>query len=291
MSERVFIIGPGHVGRGLARAFRASGVRLVGLHGKRPSGIATSTGVFPPDIANANVIIVSVRDSQLDAAMGELMEAEAKRQLAHGTVVLHTSAIAEPEGLEKLRGKGVAGGTFHPLVPFADPDASAELLRNGWIGVDGDNAAVNASRRLAGQIGARTIDIPTGNKAAYHAAAVMASNFPVVLASVAARLLKDIGIPEGSSLQAVTSLMSGALSNMRQAVPDDALTGPVLRGDTETVGKHVRALKPHGEAREVYRALSAAAVTIAQRRGTDPKKLAALTGILSPDKRRENSEE
>jgi predicted short-subunit dehydrogenase-like oxidoreductase (DUF2520 family) len=291
VSERVFIIGPGHVGRGLARAFRASGVRLVGLHGKRASGIATSTGAFPPDISSANVIIVSVRDSQLDAAMSELVEAEAKRQLAHGTVVLHTSAIAEPEGLETLRGKGFAGGTFHPLVPFADPDASAELLRNGWIGVDGDNAAVNASRRLAGQIGARTMDIPAGNKAAYHAAAVMASNFPVVLASVAARLLKDIGIPEGSSLQAVTSLMSGALSNMKQAVPDDALTGPVLRGDTETVGKHLRALKSHGDAREVYRSLSVAAMTIAQRRGTDPKKIAALTGILSPDKRREGSQE
>ena len=287
MSERVFIVGPGHVGRGLSRAFRASGVRLIGLHGKRVSGVATSTGAFPPDISSANVIIVAVRDSQLEAAIGELIDAEAKRQLSPGTVVLHTSAIAEPAGLETLRSRGFAAGTFHPLVPFADPDTSAEQLRNGWIGVDGDNAAVNASRRLAGQIGARTMDIPAGNKPAYHAAAVMASNFPVVLASVAARLLKDIGIPEGSSLQAVTSLMGGALANMKQAVPDDALTGPVLRGDTETVGKHLRALAPHGDAREVYRALSAAAVTIAQRRGTEPKKLAALTGILSPDKRRE----
>lgn len=288
MSERVFIIGPGHVGRGLSRAFRTSGVRLIGLHGKRASGFASSTGLLPSDISSANVIIVAVRDSQLDAAIDELIDAEAKRQLAPGTVILHTSAIAEPAGLETLRGKGFAAGTFHPLVPFADPDASANLLRNGWIGVDGDNAAVNASRRLAGHIGARTLDIPAGNKPAYHAAAVMASNFPVVLASVAARLLKDIGIPEGSSLQAVTSLMGGALSNMQQAVPDDALTGPVVRGDTETIGKHLRALTSHGDASEVYRALSVAAVTIAQRRGTDPKKIAALTGILSPDKRRES---
>ncbi|MDQ3674243.1 MAG: DUF2520 domain-containing protein [Gemmatimonadota bacterium] len=291
MSERVFIIGPGHVGRGLSRAFRASGVRLIGLHGKRTSGIATSTGSLPPEISGANVIIVAVRDSQLDAAIGELIDAQSKRQLASGTVILHTSAIAEPSGLDRLRAKDFAAGTFHPLVPFADPDASADLLRNGWIGVDGDNAAVNASRRLAGQIGARTMDIPPGQKPAYHAAAVMASNFPVVLASVAARLLKDIGIPEGSSLQAVTSLMGGALANMKQAMPDDALTGPVLRGDAETVGKHLRALTPHGEAREVYRALSDAAVRIAQRRGTDPKKLAALTGILSSDKRREDVQE
>jgi predicted short-subunit dehydrogenase-like oxidoreductase (DUF2520 family) len=264
---------------------------LIGLHGKRASGVATSTGVLPPELSSANVIIVSVRDSQLDAAIVELLEAEGKKQIASGTVILHTSAIAEPAGLDTLRAKGFAGGTFHPLVPFGDPDASAEMLRHGWIGVDGDNAAVNASRRLAGQIGARTMDIPAGQKPAYHAAAVMASNFPVVLASVAARLLKDIGVPEGSSLQAVTSLMSGALANMRQAVPDDALTGPVIRGDTETVAKHLRVLGSHGEAREVYRALSSAAVRIAQRRGTDQKKLAALTGMLTPDKRREGAEE
>jgi predicted short-subunit dehydrogenase-like oxidoreductase (DUF2520 family) len=291
VSERVFIIGPGHVGRGLSRAFRASGVRLVGLHGKRPSGVATSTGAFPPELSSANVIIVAVRDSQLDAAIDELIAAAGSRELTPGTVILHTSAIAEPSGLAKLREKSFAAGTFHPLVPFTDPDVSAELLRRGWIGVDGDNAAVNASRRLAGQIGARTLDIPPGKKAAYHAAAVISSNFPVVLASVAARVLRDSGIPEGSALQAVASLMGGALSNMTRSLPDDALTGPIIRGDTETVGKHLRVLSSHGDARNVYRALSSAAVNIAQRRGTDPKKLAALTGMLNAEERRDEGEQ
>lgn len=291
MSERVFIVGPGHVGRGLSRAFRASGIQLIGLHGKRPSGIATSTGPFPQEISTANVIIVAVRDAQLDAAIDELAAAASTRLLTPGTVVLHTSAIADPPALAALRDKGFAAGTFHPLVPFTDPEASADLLRRGWIGVDGDNAAVNVSRRLAGQMGARTLDIPAGKKAAYHAAAVISSNFPVVLASVASRLLRDSGIPEGSAFQVVESLMSGALSNMKQSLPDDALTGPVMRGDAETVGKHLHALRGHGDAREVYRALSAAAVNIAQRRGTDPKKLAALTGMLNPVERRESSQE
>jgi predicted short-subunit dehydrogenase-like oxidoreductase (DUF2520 family) len=168
---------------------------------------------------------------------------------------------------------------------------SAELLRRGWIGVDGDNAARNLSRRLAGQLGARTIEIPPGKKPAYHAAAVISSNFPVVLASLATHLLRDIGVAEASAHQAVESLMSGAMSNMRQSLPDDALTGPVVRGDTETVAKHLRALAAHGDALEVYRALSAAAVHIAQHRGTDPKKIAALTGMLSPTARRENVHE
>ena len=284
MSERVFIIGPGHVGRGLFRAFRASGVEVVGLHGKRPSGVSTSTGNIPREAASANVVIAAVRDSQLDETIDEIAVAAADGRISRGSVILHTSASAEPPALRSLSEAGFPAGTFHPLVPFTDPEISAELLRKAWIGIDGDNAAKNASRRLAGHLGARTLEIPPGKKSAYHAAAVISSNFPVVLASVAGHLLHDLGVPDSSAYQAVESLMAGAMANMKQALPDDALTGPVVRGDAETVGKHIRALHGHDAALEVYRSLSAAAIEIAQRRGVDPKKLAAIAGLLRPVK-------
>ena len=255
---------------------------MVGLHGKRPSGVATSTGALPKEIGTANVVIVCVRDPQLDETIEEVSVAARKELIERGTAVLHTSAIAEPIGLQALSKAGFPGGTFHPLVPFSDPEISAKLLRRGWIGIDGENAAKSASRRLAGHIGARTLDIPPGKKPAYHAAAVIASNFPVVLASVAGHLLHDIGVPDSSAYHAVESLMNGAMANMRQALPDDALTGPVMRGDAETMGKHLRGLEGHGSALDVYRALSAAAADIAERRGADGKRLAALRGMLRP---------
>jgi predicted short-subunit dehydrogenase-like oxidoreductase (DUF2520 family) len=229
-------------------------------------------------------VIVCVRDPQLDETMIEVVAATKDGRIGRGSVVLHTSAIAEPPALGTLAEAGFPGGTFHPLIPFSDPDVAADLLRRGWIGIDGENAAKNASRRLAGHLGARTLEIPPGRKPAYHAAAVISSNFPVVLASVAGHLLHDIGIPDASAYQAVESLMSGALANMKQALPDDALTGPIVRGDAETVGKHLRALHGHDAAYAVYRSLSAAAVEIAQRRGVDQKKLAAVAGLLRPAK-------
>jgi predicted short-subunit dehydrogenase-like oxidoreductase (DUF2520 family) len=285
VTERVFIIGPGHVGRGLFRAFRASGVEVVGLHGKRPSGVATSTGALPAEMVRANVIIVCVRDPQLDETIEELLVAVRDGRGTRGSAVLHTSAIAEPVGLAALSALGFPGGTFHPLVPFADPEVSSELLRRGWIGIDGENPAKNAARRLAGHLGARTLEIPPGRKPVYHAAAVMSSNFPVVLASVAGHLLHAVGIPDASAYQAVESLINGALANMKQALPDDALTGPIIRGDAETVGKHLRALEGHETALEVYRALSAAAVDIAASRSIDAKKAAVLRGMLRAPKR------
>lgn len=228
--------------------------------------------------------MVCVRDTQLDETIEEVIVAANDGRITRDTVILHTSAIAEPAGLGTLSTAGFPGGTFHPLVPFSDPEISAALLKRGWIGIDGENAAKNVSRRLAGHIGARVLEIPPGKKPAYHAAAVISSNFPVVLASVAGHLLHDIGIPDASAYQAVESLMRGALTNMKQMLPDDALTGPIMRGDMDTVGKHLRALQGNEAATEVYRALSLAAVEIAARRGVDSKKLLAVGGMLRAKK-------
>lgn len=290
MSERVFQIGAGHVGRGLNRAFSSSGIRIVGLHGRRPSVGATSYGAFPEAIADANVILVSVRDNQVEGVMEELLNVAGSGRLARGTIILHTSPVAEPELLAELGRAGFPGGTFHPLIPFTDPQRATELLRGAWIGIDGEPSARGAARRLAAAVGARTLEIPAGRKSAYHAAAVMASTFPVVLASVAGRLLQSLGVTEASSAHAVESLMSAAMANIAGQNPDEALGGPIARGDATMVGKHINALKLAPSALAVYRALSSAAVEIAERQGLDQEKIAALKGTITATARVERPE-
>lgn len=283
MTERVLIIGAGQVGRGLFRAFRASGVDVLGLHGRRPSAWTTSSGALPSSIANANTVIVAVRDDQIDGALSELIAergAAGRGRIASGTVILHTSGGAEPELIRRLQEIGLSGGTFHPLVPFANPERAPELLKRAWIGIDGDDQARATSRRLAGHVGARTLDIPAGGKSVYHAAAVMSSNFPVVLASLASDLLRGLGIPERSAQQAVHSLMEGAVSNIADTAPLDALTGPVVRGDADTVMRHLAALRGDPEARAVYKRLSLAALEMAARRGTDPSQVEQMRKLL-----------
>lgn len=283
MTERVLIIGAGHVGRGLFRAFRSSGISALGLHGHRPSGFATSSGALPPSLAEANTIVVAVRDDQIDDVLSDLIAergAGGRGRLASGTVIVHTSGGAEPELIPRLAGVGLSGGTFHPLVPFANPERASELLKRAWIGIDGDEQARATSRRLAGQIGARTLEIPAGAKSVYHAAAVMSSNFPVVLAAVASSMLTGLGIPERSAQQAVHSLMEAAVSNMSDTTPEEALTGPVARGESDTVMRHLSSLRSDPEARAVYKRMSLAALEIAARRGTDPVRIEEIRKLL-----------
>lgn len=281
MTERVFQIGAGQVGRGMNRAFFSSGTRVIALHGRRPSPGATSYGTIPESIGDANVILVSVRDAQLEGVIGQLVDLARAGRLERGAAILHTSPIAEPESLGGLEPLGFPAGTFHPLITFANPEFAAGLLRGGWIGIDGGATARSAARRLAAGIGARTLDIPPGKKAAYHAAAVMGSNFPAVLASVAGHLLQSLGVTEASASHAIASLMAGAMANLADARADEVTGGPVARGDAITLGKHIKGLKSAPSALAVYRALSIAAVEIAERRGLDQERVALLRGTIT----------
>jgi len=281
VSVCVLIVGAGHVGRGLYRAFRTSGIEVLGLHGRRSSAYTTSSGPLPVNLGDANTVIVAVRDEDIDDAVGQLINSlSGRNRISSGTAILHTSGGAEPELIDRLPEFGLSGGTFHPMIPFANAERVPELLRHAWIGIDGDDTSRATSRRLAGHVGARTLEIPPGGKSIYHAAAVISSNFPIVLASVASDLLMSLGVPERSANQAVHGLMDGAVANLSDGSPAEVLTGPIVRGETSSVIRHLSALRGDAEAKAVYKRMSLAALDIAARRGVDPATIEEIRKAL-----------
>ena len=264
MSERVFIIGAGKVGRGLAHAFRTAGLQLLGVHARTPREGATTSGAYPKAMGEANVVIIAVADNALNDVCHSLAVSLREKgfPLTRGTVVLHTSGTMSPPALDELRAAGFPSGTFHPLAPFSTAERGASALHDGWVGIDGDPTACAAARRLAAAIGARTVNIPANGKPMYHAAAVMASNFPVVLAALAARLLSHSGMEERAAEQVVQRLMAGAVANLEHGSARAVLTGPAARGDAETVGAHRAALRHDPESLAVYDALTRAVASL-----------------------------
>lgn len=228
-------------------------------------------------VERADVVLVAVRDEQLEAALAELGAAE----LAPAAVVLHANGSLDPRNaLAPLRAAGHPAGTFHPLLPLADPTRARALLQGGWVGIEGDPEAVRVATLLADRIGARVIAIPTAARSAYHAAAVMASNFPTVLAALAVQLLERSGVDPRAARGVVQHLMAGAVSNIEKAEPRDVLTGPVSRGDADTVARHIEALRHDGPALAVYAAVSRAALSLAADQGTDPARLSRVAAAL-----------
>jgi predicted short-subunit dehydrogenase-like oxidoreductase (DUF2520 family) len=278
----LFVVGAGRAGLGIANAVRAAGGQVVGVHGRRAVDAgslgAVSSGPLPPSVRDADVVLVAVRDGQLDEAIGAVGEALGT---LHGRVVLHASGSADPAAFGVLRSRGVACGTFHPLVPLAEPARAPALLRGAWVGVDGDVPAVEAAARLASRVGANVLRIPAGQKPRYHAAAVFASNFPTVLAALAECLMTDAGVDVDAARGAVRHLLASAAANVAAGDAGAALTGPVVRGDAATVAAHLEALASDPAALAVYAALSRAAVRIALDAGVASEALAGVERLLA----------
>ncbi len=105
---------------------------------------------------------------------------------------------------------------------------------------------------------------------------MVASNFVVALAGVAQRLFVGAGLSDAAARKALATLMAGALENLRAAGPEAALTGPVARGDVETIRRHLEVLR--GPDAELYRTLSRAALQLAR---LDPERRRAIEELLS----------
>ncbi|HSJ62382.1 MAG TPA: Rossmann-like and DUF2520 domain-containing protein [Gemmatimonadaceae bacterium] len=276
---RVFVLGAGRAGRGLALAFQRAGVPLVGLHGRRSAPewvVPVTAGPVPAAMRMADVVLIAVRDAQLDEAIREVLDAGP----AAGAVVLQASGGTEPGAYRVARAQGIPCGSFHPLLPLADPNLAAERLQGAYVGIDGEPAARTAAARLAGALGAHILEIPPGHRALYHAGAVIASNFVGVLLVLASQTMQAAGVPPDASRGATRALLLAAAENLRTDDAAHALTGPVVRGDVHTVRAHLQALSAHPEIAEVYRTLTRRAVALARAGSTPGETLDAIEALL-----------
>ena len=281
--EPVVLVGAGRAGRALTAALRAAGMRhalvdrtdIVEQHGPP---VFTSRA---DAVQQARAILVAVRDGQLDVALDELRLQDGVQR---GQVVLQVSGSAEPAARDRITADGVHYGTFHPLLPLIDPSLAAFRLQGSVIGIEGDEWAYEVAARLAHRLGATTIEIPREERAAYHAAAVIASNFPVTLAALAEGLLSRIGVDSVAAHRAVRALMAASVENLASAPRAlDALTGPIARGDVATVRAHTTALHGSRPYHDVYEVLSRATLALMRARGDDQATVSSMEAALDAD--------
>ena len=191
-------------------------------------------------------------------------------------MVLHTSGAATASLLEPLRSEGARTLSFHPLQAIP-PDATAQTLAGVTVGIEGEPSGVAAGIELAVGMGLHYLVLSAAAKPRYHLAAAMASNLLVTLMGMVQEVLASIDIGHDQAMSILEPLLRGTLDNLVDATPEDALTGPVARGDLGTLRTHGLALRkdlPHLV--PAYAALSVETVRLAVRAGT-----------LSPDRAEE----
>lgn len=247
---KISFIGTGSVGSSLAVAFSEKGYPIVSLINRTgASAIALARTVTCKKVSTrvedispgSDIIFITVSDDAIRNVAKEL--SVVKRLKFNNIFVAHTSGVHSSAILDPVRNKGAITASMHPIQTFPKRK-KASKVRNIYFGIEGTVQALPRARQLVNDLDARWVVIPEQMKPLYHAACVFSSGYIVVLMNVIQELTKKLQVvPPWTEM--FGPLMTSAMENAITRSAGSALTGPVVRGDLETINLHMTSLAAH----------------------------------------------
>ena len=284
---KIGVVGCGRVGRALAIGLKNAGFPVVLLVDKNRRLLFTlqsvfrSTTVAPAigDWPEVDILILSVHDDAISSLAGELANAGIDLK---GAVVAHTSGALTSDVLAPLRETGAFLASMHPVQTFSGARRDVRNLNGIYFALEGDAEALHRLRDLVHGLHGRPFEIRKEDKVRHHLACVMASNYVIALVQVAANLLKPLGLDEEEAKQVLLPLLQASVRNARNRSLAAALTGPISRGDVNTVRRHLELMeKEHPGLLPIYAELGRITVSLAERQVDAPTKaLKDISAIL-----------
>ena len=261
---RVAIVGAGNLGSALAHSLQQAGyaieaviARSGGASLRRVQRLAQQVGagaVTDLSGVGARLVWFCVPDAAIAAAAQSLV-----RQVEwKGRVALHSSGALSSDELAALRRRGAAVASVHPLMTFVRQ--SRPSLRGVPFAIEGDAAAVRLARRVVQDLGGHAYSIRKKDKAAYHAWGTFASPLFTALLATTEEVATLAGVSRKAARQRMIPILLQTLANYASFGAAGAFSGPIVRGDVDTVKRHLRVLRGAGAAREVYMALAGSAL-------------------------------
>ena len=292
---KIGIIGAGSVGSALAIKLAENGYEIVAVSSRTPAGAeklaqtikgchaAVGTNQMVADMAE--IVFITTPDTVIP-------EVAATIQWHKGQSVVHCSGADSTEILQPARQRGAIIGVFHPLQTLASVKQAISNIPGSTFAIEAEEPLLTTLKEMAESLHCRWIELKAENKVVYHAAAVIASNYLVTLVKLADDLWETFGIPREQATQALLPLLKGTLNNIESVGIPQALTGPIARGDIDTVKKHITALQKEApDALSTYCELGLQTIPIAQAKGKiDEENADELRAVLKAGLKRKTSE-
>jgi len=281
MAEKpsIAIVGAGNLGTALALALREAGYEIdaviAGTKRKsltRARELATRTAsraVLGTAQVKARILWFCVPDDEISRAAAAL----AGEFQGHGKIALHSSGALSSDELAPLRRKGAAVASAHPLMTFVR--GSRPTLAGVSFAMEGDPVAVRVARSIARDLGGEPFVIRKKDKKAYHALGTFASPLLTALFASAEQVASLAGMTGRAARRRMLPILLQTVKNYGAFGAAGGFSGPVVRGDVETVRRHLEALRTAPVPRQVYRALVRAALEY-----LPAKKKRLLLGLL-----------
>jgi len=283
LRPKVAIIGAGRVGTALAIRLQEKGYPVAAVASRSTSSadrLARETGAKICQTAaeaarQGELVFLTTPDGSIAPVAEEVAR---EGGFYPGQFVAHASGALPAAVLEPARTAGATIFSLHPLQSFASPELAVDRLPGSYFTFEGERGALSLARRLVADLEGVLFEIGAAGKPLYHAAACVASNYLVALMQLVYTLAQQAGLPREGIFPAFLPLIQGTLQNVGAVGPVAALTGPVARGDAETIRRHAQVMAK--EEWEIYRVLGYFTVKIAREKGLPDDAAAGLKKIF-----------
>ncbi|HXZ28844.1 MAG TPA: DUF2520 domain-containing protein [Terriglobales bacterium] len=258
----IALVGAGRVAQALAPALRRAGYRIAAVVSRdRPASLRRARALARRVGSRAVAGDAPIPGDILWLCVSDDAIASTSQRLAsrwEGKWALHSSGALTSDALAPLRERGAALASVHPMMTFvadAIPDLSGIVFA-----VEGDPSAVREARRIVGEIDGRVFTLQKRKKVLYHIMGTFSSPMVVATVVLAERMARAAGIPRKTVAHALWPILRQTWANWVLRGARGAFSGPLARGDVDTVRKHLRTLKAFPDARAAYLALARAAL-------------------------------
>ncbi len=281
---RIGFIGAGRVAKGLAWGLAQGGERVVAAASRSPASAAQlaariagcqTAATAQVVIDSSDLVFVTVPDDAIAAVADSLRW---RKDLA----VVHCSGATEVAALAGAARAGARIGGFHPLQLFADPDVALAGLPGCTIAIEAEEPLLSRLEQLAQALRCRTIRLPPGCRARYHAAAHYAAGFVITLLNEAVELWRSFGVEREDTIHALLPLLRGTAASVERSGLAQGLAGTYSRGDIGTLEKHLADLARVGpDALHLYCELGLRSIPLGLERGAyDEQRAEAMRALL-----------
>ncbi|MFC1932697.1 Rossmann-like and DUF2520 domain-containing protein [Chloroflexota bacterium] len=262
-------IGAGTVGTALSIRLGDRGYQVVAVSSrsqtsaeKLAQAISGCRAVNNQAVADAaELVFITTPDDAIPTVASEI-------QWHAGQSVVHCSGADSTDTLQPARKLGAQTGAFHPLQTFASVEQAMENIPGSTFAIEAEEPLLTTLKDMATALEGQWIELKANDKVLYHAAAVIACNYMVTLVKLATDLWQTFNVPTSQATKALMPLLRGTINNIDNVGIPQCLTGPIARGDTGTIEKHLNALQQVAPAvLSTYRELGLQTIPIALAKG------------------------
>ena len=285
--KKIGFIGVGPVGTAFGVNLSRLDYNVMGVYDMKPeaaqrfAGAVSGCRIYETalDLADsADSVFITTPDDIIPKVAAEL-------KWHTGQKVIHCSGATTTHALEPARQQGAMVGSIHPCQTFAGVDQAIQNLPGSTFAIEAEEPVRSTLKKVATDLSGDYVYLTAEDKALYHAAACIACNYFYTLVKLATDLWQNFGKSTAEATQAYVPLLQGAVNNISKVGLPGCLTGPIARGDLNTIRKHLDVLgKKAPSIISLYKTLGMETIPIALAKGTlDESTAEKLREMLKPD--------